>query len=205
MFLVWILNNLEIKISFDLSVFPLWRPKSYSSMWVSASTLLIATMSTKIEYDNAISTIGILPTFEPCPNIYNLLKLEEIINTRLKMIPSTQFTIFEWEGMFIRPEMYALSDPDTWQDPVSSGEVPPGMGNPMAIEAKHKHHQDLWRIPKLRHDSFIKPSIQCLTRTFHIKLNQFNKLEIMFLESTQLVILWMLFPYIWSHHSSRHL
>ncbi len=35
--------------------------------------LLIASMSTKIEYDNAISTIGTLPIIEPCPNIYNLL------------------------------------------------------------------------------------------------------------------------------------
>ncbi len=39
-------------------------------------------MSTKIEYDDAVSTIGTLPMVEPLPNIYDLIELEEIINTQ---------------------------------------------------------------------------------------------------------------------------
>ncbi len=79
-------------------------------------------MSTKIEYDDAISTIGTLQKVEPHQN-YNLLKWEEIINTCLVMIPSTQFTILGWTGMFMIPEIYALLEPNPWQDIVNHGAV----------------------------------------------------------------------------------
>ncbi len=66
-------------------------------------------MSTKIEYDDVVATIGTLPTVYPRPNIYNLLKQEEVINTHLALIPSTWSNILEWAGMFMRPEIYTLS------------------------------------------------------------------------------------------------
>ncbi len=89
-------------------------------------------MSTKIEYDDAISTISTLPTVEPFPNIYNVLKLEEIINTHTALIPSIQSTILELARMFMRPEISVLSEPNPWQDPANPGAVPHDMGNPMA-------------------------------------------------------------------------
>ncbi len=71
-------------------------------------------MSRKIECDDAVSTIGTLPTAEPHPKIYNLLKIEEIITTRLATIPSDQSTILGWASMFMRPDIYALSEPNPW-------------------------------------------------------------------------------------------
>lgn len=112
-------------------------------------------MGTKIEYDDAVATIGTLPTIEPRPNIYNLLKLEEIINTRLALIPSTQSNILGWAGMFMRPEIYALSEPNPWRDPANPGAIPPEIGNPNATDAEREHHRDLWKILKNQHDSFI--------------------------------------------------
>ncbi len=112
-------------------------------------------MSTKIEHDDAVSTIGTLPTVEPHPNIYSLLKLEEIINTRLAMIPTSQSTILGWVGMFMRPDIHALSEPNPWQNPANPGAVPPNKGNPMTSEAEREHHNDIWKILKNQHDSFI--------------------------------------------------
>lgn len=79
--------------------------------------LLIEYMHNKIKYDGAIFTIDTLPIVEPCIDIYNLLKLEEIINTRLNMIPSTQSNIIGCVGMYMQPEIYALSEPNLWHEP----------------------------------------------------------------------------------------
>ncbi len=72
---------------------PLSRPIFYSPMWASISILLFAIMSTKIEYDDALSNFGTLKIVEPSQNINNLLKLEEIMNTFLAMIPSSFHSI----------------------------------------------------------------------------------------------------------------
>ncbi len=87
----------------------------------------------EIEYDDATSTIGTLQMVESHPSIYNLLKLEEIIIQT--MIPSTKSTILGWDGMFMRPEIYALSVSDPWQDSTNRGAVPPDMGNSMDTKA----------------------------------------------------------------------
>ncbi len=80
-------------------------------------------MSTKIECDDAISIIGTLPTVEPYPDIYNLLKLEEIINTHQCIIPSTQSSILLLTRMLMQPENYVLSEPNPWQDPANLGAI----------------------------------------------------------------------------------
>ncbi len=99
--------------------------------------LLIAIMSTK----NTVSTIDTLPTVETHPIIYNHLKLEEIINTCLTIIISTQFIILGWTACSSdRPEIHALSEPNLWKDPENHGVVPPDMGNNMATEAEGTHH-----------------------------------------------------------------
>lgn len=64
-----------------------------SPMQANKSILFIAIMSTKVEYDDALSTIDPLSTIGPCPNIYNLLKVDGIIKANLAMIPPTQSTI----------------------------------------------------------------------------------------------------------------
>ncbi len=76
----------------------------------------------------------------------NFLKSEEIIYTHITMIPSTQSTILGWTSMLMRPEDYALSESNPWQDPVNHGAVPPHMGNLMTTEVEGKHHHGLWKI-----------------------------------------------------------
>ncbi len=80
-------------------------------------------MSTQIEYDDTLSTIGTLPMVASHPNIYNLLQVEEIIKTPHAIIPSTQSTILGWAGMFMRPEIYAISEHNPWQDFANHGAV----------------------------------------------------------------------------------
>ncbi len=70
------------------------------------------------------------------------------------MIPSYQSTNFGWVGMIIRPEIYALSEPNPWKDPTNWGSTP-HMGNLIITEAEWKYHHDLWKILKHQHDSFI--------------------------------------------------
>ncbi len=69
-------------------------------------------MSTKIKYDDTISTNGRLPMVESHPYIYNLIKIDEIINTFIAIIPSTQSNIFRMAAMFMSLEIYALLEPN---------------------------------------------------------------------------------------------
>ncbi len=110
-------------------------------------------MSTKIEYDDAISTISILLMVKSCPNIYNILKLEEILNTHLSMIPSTQSFVVGWARIFMRPEKHALSEPNLWQDPVNPETITPDVGKINTKDVEFEHHHDLWR--RLKNQQFI--------------------------------------------------
>lgn len=102
-------------------------------------------MSTEIEYEDAVCTIGTQIMGKPHLHTYHLLKQEEIINTHLDMIPSTLSTVLGWAGMFTRPKIYAFSEPNPWQDPVNPGAIPLDISNSEATNAKQEHHQDLWK------------------------------------------------------------
>ncbi len=172
----------------NLYTSPLSRPTFYSPMWASISVFLVAIVSTKIEHDDALSTISILPMVEPCPKIYNHLKLEEIINICFAMIPSTQSTILGWARIFRRPDIYALSEPNPWQDPANPGPVPPDVRNSMATEAECKHHcNKIWKMSMIPLPTLVILSTQPLIKSFKINLNQCNKLEIAVLETAELV------------------
>ncbi len=99
---------------------PLLRPKACSknvSYYIFPSIAIMRPkLNTMMQYP--------LPTVEHYPKIYILLELEEIINTCLMMNPSTQSTILGWTGMFMRPVIYALSEPNKWQDPKILGQYP---------------------------------------------------------------------------------
>ncbi len=99
-------------------------------------------MITKIEYDEAISTISTFLMVEICPN---LLKSEEIIKTILTIISSTQPTICEWTGMLMRPGIYSLLNLTHGKTLQILGQYPPNVGNPMATKAECKHHHNLWK------------------------------------------------------------
>ncbi len=80
------MDNLEIQI---ISV----RLPPKTQIWSHTQAIifffLIAIMNTEIDYDDDKSTIGMLPMVKTCPNVYNLRKLQGIINKHLTMIPST--------------------------------------------------------------------------------------------------------------------
>ncbi len=89
--------------------------------------------------------------------------------------------------MFIRPEIYALSERNPWQDPANPGAVPPDIGNPMATEAECKHHCNLWKILKnsmIPTSTLVVLAVQHLTKLLQINFKQCNKLEIVVWETT---------------------
>ncbi len=45
--------------------------------------------------------------------------------------------------MLMRPEIFALSELNPWQDHTNPGAVPPDIGNPIATEDECKHHCDV--------------------------------------------------------------
>ncbi len=149
----------------------------------SISIHLIAIMSIKIEYDDAVSTIG---TY----NQSNPVQISTISSSykkwsRRALQSYAQSTILGWTQLFMRPKIYAFSEPNPWQDPFHPGKVPPDMRNFMATEVEGKHHCNQWKILKNLHDSLstlVMLSAQHLTRPFQINLNQSNKLEIVVLE-----------------------
>ncbi len=102
-------------------------------------------MSTKVEYDDAVSIISTLPMVEPCPNIYCFLKLGEIINTHKSMFPSIQSSINGWTKMFMQQKISSLSKSNPLQDLANPGVAFPDIGNPNATDVKCKHYHELWK------------------------------------------------------------
>ncbi len=103
------------------------------------------------------------------------------------MTSFTQSNIIGWAGMFMRPEIYVLSEFNPLQDPANHGAAPPDLENPMATEAESKHHCDLKKILINQHyflDNIGPVSMQHLIKPSTINLNQCNKFEVVVLGIT---------------------
>ncbi len=178
---------MEIQNYCTLHTSPLSRPKSYSPMWASICIFLIASMSTKIEHDNAISTTRTLPTVKPHPNISNLLNWKKLSTHMLLWFHHSIH--HSWMGQNVHEtRLYAFSEPNPWKGPTNPGAVPPDIGNPMATEAECKHHCGQWNFFKtgiIPSSTLVILSAQHLKKVFQIKLNLYNKLEIVVFETTQ--------------------
>ncbi len=69
----------------------------------------------------------------------------------------------------------------------------PDMGNPMATEAEHKYHCNLWRVLKNQHDSFINIGHAlhtALDKAIPDQLKPVQQIGNHVLETAQLTILW---------------
>ncbi len=99
---------------------------------------------------------------EFCPNVYNVLKLEERINTWLSMIPSTHFIVLEWARMFTQPKFCTLRTKSMTR-PKNLEVIPPDIGDPIATYVECEHHCNLWKSLKIWYDTFI--SIGCVLHT----------------------------------------
>ncbi len=103
--------------------------KKYTlSLYQSQKILLIDSMSSKMEYADNISN-DTLPMFEPHPDIYIHLKLEEIINSHLVIIPLIKLIVLGQVGVSMMHENMHSLNQKTWQDPTNPGAFPSDIGN----------------------------------------------------------------------------
>ena len=79
-----------------------------------------------VTYDDAKSTIGILPTLVPRPNSTNLRTLTTILTDKLTTIRSQQSAAFGYAGIVDEAAVYAMKTATAWQDWPDPGPHQPG-------------------------------------------------------------------------------
>ena len=79
-----------------------------------------------VTYEDAKSTIGILPTLEPRPNSTNLRTLTIVLTDKLTTIRVQQSAAFGYAGIVGEAPVYAMKTATAWQDWPDPGPHQPG-------------------------------------------------------------------------------
>ena len=63
------------------------------------------------------------PTLSPCLDFVNIRALQKHIVRALKQLRCPQSVIYGWSGLILAPMVYALLEPNPFQDPTDPGPV----------------------------------------------------------------------------------
>ena len=85
----------------------------------------------EVDYDTAITIIGVLPSLEPRPTHANIRALERTLFERLEQIQSAQSEEWGFRGLAEQPAEYALKSATPWVDSPN-----PGPHRPVGLNAQ---------------------------------------------------------------------